>query len=81
MTPQTDVHNISCLNHAMAITSILNQVLSETDLLRGWSPIFQYQWDAILCTLGYVLANSLSPLNPFSAHVAAYSDCHTGSRA
>ena len=64
MTPQTDVHNISCLNHAMAITSILNQVLSETDLLRGWSPIFQYQWDAILCTLGYVLANSLSPSTP-----------------
>jgi hypothetical protein len=59
MTPQTDGYNISCLNHAMAITSILNQVLSETDLLRGWSPIFQYQWDAILCTLGFVFANPL----------------------
>jgi hypothetical protein len=48
----------------MAITSILNQVLSETDLLRGWSPIFQYQWDAILCTLGFVLANALCPPTP-----------------
>ncbi|KAJ6149671.1 hypothetical protein N7471_000870 [Penicillium samsonianum] len=64
MTPRTDGYNISCLNHAMAITSILNQVLSETDLLRGWSPIFQYQWDAILCTLGFVLANSVCPPTP-----------------
>ncbi|OQD86175.1 hypothetical protein PENANT_c008G02255 [Penicillium antarcticum] len=64
MTPQTDGFNITCLNHAMAITSILNQVLSETDLLRGWSPIFQYQWDAILCTLGFVLANALCPPTP-----------------
>lgn len=64
ITPQTDGYNISCLNHAMAITSILNQVLSETDLLRGWSPIFQYQWDAILCTLGFVLSNSLCPPTP-----------------
>jgi hypothetical protein len=64
MIPLTDGYNISCLNHAMAITSILNQVLSETDLLRGWSPIFQYQWDAILCTLGFVLANALCPPAP-----------------
>ncbi|KAJ5783502.1 transcriptional regulator family: Fungal Specific TF [Penicillium psychrosexuale] len=64
VTPRTDGYNISCLNHAMAITSILNQVLSETDLLRGWSPIFQYQWDAILCTLGFVLANPVCPPTP-----------------
>lgn len=64
MTPLTDGYNVSCLNHAMAITSILNQVLSETDLLRGWSAIFQYQWDAILCTLGFVLANSVCPPTP-----------------
>lgn len=64
VTPLTDGYNISCLNHAMAITSILNQVLSETDLLRGWSPIFQYQWDAILCTLGFVLANPVCPPAP-----------------
>ncbi|KAF3401978.1 hypothetical protein F1880_009830 [Penicillium rolfsii] len=64
ITPQTDGYNISCLNHAMTITGILNQVLTETDLLRGWSPIFQYQWDAILCTLGFVLSNSLCAPTP-----------------
>ncbi|KAJ5478324.1 hypothetical protein N7530_003833 [Penicillium desertorum] len=63
-TPRTDGYNISCLNHAMTITSILNHVLSETDLLRGWSSVFQYQWDAILCTLGFVLSNSVCPPTP-----------------
>ncbi|KAJ5972450.1 uncharacterized protein N7479_002368 [Penicillium vulpinum] len=64
VTPKTDGYNVTCLNHAMTITSILNQVLSETDLLRGWSPIFQYQWDAILCTLGFVLSNPVCPPTP-----------------
>ncbi|EAW11668.1 Zn(II)2Cys6 transcription factor [Aspergillus clavatus NRRL 1] len=64
LTPLADGHNISCLNHAMAITNILHQVLSETDVLRGWSPAFQYQWDAILCTLGFVLANPVCPPTP-----------------
>ena len=63
-TPRTDGYNISCLNHAMTITSILNQVLSETDLLRGWSCAFHFQWDAILCTLGFVLSNPVCPPTP-----------------
>ncbi|KAL2820845.1 fungal-specific transcription factor domain-containing protein [Aspergillus cavernicola] len=64
LTPLADSHSISCVNHAMAITSILSQVLCETDLLRGWLPVFQYQWDAILCTLGFVLANPICPPTP-----------------
>lgn len=64
LTPLADGHNTACLNHAMAMTSILNQVLLETDLLRGWSFIFQYQWDAILCTLGFILANPVCPPTP-----------------
>lgn len=64
LTPLADSHSISCVNHAMAITSILNQVLFDTDLLRGWLPIFQYQWDATVCTLGFVLANPVCPPTP-----------------
>ncbi|KAF7586461.1 hypothetical protein BBP40_008821 [Aspergillus hancockii] len=64
LTPLADDHSISCLNHSMTITSILNQVLFETDLLRGWPSIFQHQWDAILCTLGFVLANPVCPPTP-----------------
>ncbi|OKO97674.1 hypothetical protein PENSUB_9965 [Penicillium subrubescens] len=64
ITPLSDCHSINCLNHAVALTSILHQVLTETDLLRGWSAAFQYQWDAALCILGFILANPVCPPTP-----------------
>ncbi|KAJ5761071.1 C6 transcription factor [Penicillium odoratum] len=64
ITPLSDCHSINCLNHAVALTNLLHQVLTETDLLRGWNPVFQYQWDAALCTLGFVLANPVCPPTP-----------------
>lgn len=64
ITPLSDCHSINCLNHAVALTNILHQVLTETDLLRGWSAVFQYQWDAALCILGFVLANPVCPPTP-----------------
>lgn len=59
-----DGHNISCLNHAMMLTNMLHQVLSETDILRGWLPVVQYQWDAMMCILAFVLANPVCPPTP-----------------
>ncbi|KAL4867233.1 fungal-specific transcription factor domain-containing protein [Aspergillus spectabilis] len=76
-TPLSDSHSISCLNHAMSITQILSQVLTETDLLRGWLPVFQYQWDAILCTLGFVLANPICPPHTPSARKSLQSAIRT----
>lgn len=73
ITPLSDCHSINCLNHAVALTRILHQVLTETDLLRGWSAIFQYQWDAALCIIGFVLANPVCPPTPGarkSVHIA-----------
>ncbi|KAJ5115267.1 hypothetical protein NUU61_001026 [Penicillium alfredii] len=64
ITPLADCHSITCLNHAISLTNILHQVLSETDLLRGWSPIFQYQWDAARCIMGFVLSNPVCPPSP-----------------
>ncbi|KAK2793532.1 hypothetical protein FQN52_001118 [Onygenales sp. PD_12] len=64
MTKLADSHSISCLNHAMAITSIIHQVLFETDILHGWWSIFLYQWDATICTLGFVLANPVCAPTP-----------------
>ncbi|EED18473.1 hypothetical protein TSTA_122090 [Talaromyces stipitatus ATCC 10500] len=57
LTPLADGLGISCVYHAITITNILHQVLSETDLLHGWFHVYQFQWDAVLCTLGFVLAN------------------------
>lgn len=64
ITPLSDCHSINCLNHAIILTNILHQVLSETDILRGFSSIFQYQWDAALCIIGFVLANPVCPPTP-----------------
>ncbi|KAJ5215364.1 uncharacterized protein N7498_001771 [Penicillium cinerascens] len=64
LTPLSDSHSISALNHAVVVTNILNQVLSETDLLCGWTPAFQYQWDATICILSFVVANPVCPPTP-----------------
>lgn len=64
ITPLADCHSINCLNHAISLTNILHQILTDTDLLRGWSPIIQYQWDAALCILGFILANPVCPPSP-----------------
>ncbi|KAJ5108439.1 hypothetical protein N7456_005114 [Penicillium angulare] len=64
ITPLSDCHSISCLNHAVTLTNIIHQLLNDTDLLRGWYPVFQYQWDAALCILGFVLANPVCPPTP-----------------
>ncbi|KAJ5239422.1 C6 transcription factor [Penicillium chermesinum] len=64
ITPLSDCHSINCLNHAIILTNILHQVLSETDILRGWPSILHYQWDAALCIIGFVLANPVCPPTP-----------------
>ncbi|KAJ6112043.1 hypothetical protein N7523_008104 [Penicillium sp. IBT 18751x] len=69
LTPLSDNHSISALNHAIVMTRILNQVLSETDLLSGWKPVFHYQWDAAICILSFVLANPVCPPTPAARKV------------
>ncbi|KAJ5552305.1 hypothetical protein N7494_001683 [Penicillium frequentans] len=64
LTPLTDGHGITALNHAVLVTNILSQVLSETDVLRGWAPAFQYQWDAAICILSFIVANPVCPPTP-----------------
>ncbi|KUL89136.1 hypothetical protein ZTR_05945 [Talaromyces verruculosus] len=64
LTPLADNLGISCVYHAITLTNIIHQVLSETDLLHGWFHVYQYQWDAVLCTLGFVLANPVCPPTP-----------------
>ncbi|KAL9611867.1 MAG: hypothetical protein Q9167_003521 [Letrouitia subvulpina] len=60
-TPVADGLAASCVNHAMAITYIIHQVLSETDFLSGWHEAFQWQWNATLTMVGFTLAYPLTP--------------------
>jgi hypothetical protein len=79
LTPLTDGLGISALNHAVVLTNILKQVLSETDMLSGWTPAFQYQWDATICIISFVLANPVCPPTPAARNVlpAAFQNLNT----
>jgi hypothetical protein len=60
-TPTAESHATVCINHAIAHTYVLHQVISETDLLNGWHEAFQWQWNATITILGYLLAYPMSP--------------------
>lgn len=60
-TPLAEGNAISCVNHAIAITHIIHQVLAETDILNGWHEAFQWQWNAALSMIGFILAYPMSP--------------------
>lgn len=47
---------IRCAAHATALTHITHQVLSSTPILDGWHEAFQWQWNAAMTLVGFVLA-------------------------
>lgn len=51
---------LKCASHASAFTSILHQVLSSTEILTGWHETFQWQWNASMTLVGFVLARPLA---------------------
>ncbi|KAI1393284.1 fungal-specific transcription factor domain-containing protein [Hypoxylon trugodes] len=53
-------HN--CAKHAMALTHIMRQVLSTTDLLTGWHESFQWQWNCAITLVGFILEYPQSEL-------------------
>jgi hypothetical protein len=63
-SPVADDHAISCINHAVAITQILHQALTSTDLVKGWYEAFQWQWNATLSMTGFALAYPQHPSTP-----------------
>ncbi|KAK9311134.1 putative transcriptional regulatory protein-like protein [Lipomyces starkeyi] len=63
-TPVAEKHAAACINHAIAHTQIMHQVLNESDLLNGWQESFQWQWNASVTTIGFVLAYPVGPSTP-----------------
>lgn len=59
--PSTRHHAVTCLQHAMAHTHIMHQVLSETDLMNGWQEFFLWQWNATVNMVGFLLAYPVHP--------------------
>ena len=60
----TDGNSISCLNHAIATTSIILQLLTTSDILNGWHEAYQFQWNATLSMIGFILAYPVCPPTP-----------------
>ena len=52
----TDRTAVKCAAHAMALTHIMHQVLTSTSILAGWLEAFQWQWNAAMTLVGFVLA-------------------------
>ncbi|KAJ6134615.1 hypothetical protein N7523_000937 [Penicillium sp. IBT 18751x] len=46
-----------CALHAITLTSITHQALSSTTILTGWHESFQWQWNASMTIVGFVIAN------------------------
>lgn len=62
--PLAKGNGISCVNHAIAITHIMHQMLTDTEMLSGWHEAFQWQWNATLSMIGFILAYPLFPSTP-----------------
>lgn len=58
--PFSESNAIMCVNHAITIADIMHQFLAETDILRGWHEAFQWQWNATLSMIGYILTYPLT---------------------
>jgi hypothetical protein len=59
--PLVTAHATTAARHCIAITAILHQILTETDLLKGWHEAFQQQWNAAITMVGFLLAFPASP--------------------
>jgi hypothetical protein len=55
-TPRAAAYTTMCAAHAMALTHIVHQVLSDTSILDGWIEAFQFQWNAAMTLVGFILA-------------------------
>lgn len=61
--PFVDANAAACANHAITITNIINQALTESNILTGLHEVFQWQWNAAISLIGYIAAYPTSPLS------------------
>ena len=59
--PYTHKHALSCVKHALAITSVLRQMCVNSKRLNGFLEVWHWQWSAALALVGYILAYPKSP--------------------
>ncbi|KAI1111028.1 fungal-specific transcription factor domain-containing protein [Nemania sp. NC0429] len=63
-SPQADAYATTALNHAMATIDLVHRVMSATDILYGCSEVYQWQWNALLTLVGFLMAYPLCDYAP-----------------
>jgi hypothetical protein len=61
---QADAHATTALNHAMATIDLVHRIMSATDMLYGCSEVYQWQWNALLTLVGFLMAYPLCDYAP-----------------
>lgn len=59
-----DNHCISALGHAISTTTMLHQLLSETDVLSGWYALCEWQRSAAVVAAGFACGYPVCPPTP-----------------
>ncbi|KAI0377721.1 fungal-specific transcription factor domain-containing protein [Hypomontagnella monticulosa] len=54
--PEADTHAATSLHHALAAVDLTHRVMSITDILHGRSEVYQWQWNALLTLIGFLMA-------------------------
>ncbi|KAH0023085.1 hypothetical protein KCU78_g5532, partial [Aureobasidium melanogenum] len=67
--PISAEHSVWSLNHAIVITQIIRQVLTESDVLSFVHETTRILWDATVTLLAFAMAHPFCPHSP-SAHAA-----------
>lgn len=63
-TPIAERHAAACVNYAISHTHIMHQLITETDLMNGWTEFFHWQWNAAITISGFILAYPIHPSTP-----------------
>ncbi|KAJ5924855.1 hypothetical protein N7466_009042 [Penicillium verhagenii] len=58
--PETDSHAHTALNHALRTIDLIHTRMTQHDVFYGCSELYQYQWNAVLTIIGFMLAYSSS---------------------
>ncbi|OOF97646.1 hypothetical protein ASPCADRAFT_166689 [Aspergillus carbonarius ITEM 5010] len=55
-SPRADAHSATALNHALAMIKFTHHRMATCDILHGVPEVYQYQWNAVLTLVGFMLA-------------------------
>jgi hypothetical protein len=54
--PKADAHAATALNHAMRMIEIAHKQMKMHEIFYGHSEFYQYQWNAVITIIGFMLA-------------------------